>query len=303
MPSYTFVSTANAFALRGAVPVFVDIRPDTLNIDERKLDALITPRTKAVVVVHYAGVGCEMGSILEIANTKGIAIIEDNAHGLFGRYHGKFLGTFGALATQSFHETKNLTCGEGGAILINDPGLVERAEIIREKGTDRSRYFRGQVDKYTWVDIGSSYVVSEVLAAFLYAQLESRESIQAKRRHIWETYLGALGDWAQEQRVRMPLVPEYCEQSYHMFYLLLPDLATRQAFIAHLWERDIVAAFHYVPLHLSTMGRRFGGRPGECPIAEDVGDRLVRLPFFNDLTHGEQERVIERVLAFRCNAR
>ncbi len=298
VPSFTFVSTVNAFVLRGARPVFADIRPDTLNLDESRLEPLITSRTRAIAVVHYAGVGCEMDAILEIAQRHGVAVVEDNAHGLFGKYRGRYLGTFGCLATQSFHETKNLTCGEGGALLINDPQYIDRAEIVREKGTNRSRFFRGQVDKYTWVDIGSSYLPSDILAAFLYAQLEERERIQARRRYIWEFYARELRDWAEEHGVRLPFVPAHCEQPYHLFYLLLPSLEARTRLIAHLKERGILAVFHYLPLHLSPMGQRFGGQRGDCPVTEDVSDRLLRLPFFNDLTDDELAEVVEAVRAF-----
>lgn len=298
IPSFTFVSTVNAFVLRGARPVFVDIRPDTLNLDEALVERAITPRTRAVVVVHYAGVGCEMDSILETTRRHNAALIEDNAHGLFGKYRGRFLGTFGIMATQSFHETKNFSCGEGGALLINDASLIERAEIIREKGTDRSRFFRGQVDKYTWVDVGSSYLPSELLSAFLLAQLEKRERIQTRRREIWERYDQALRFWVEDNQVALPFVPEHCEQAYHMFYMLLPSLKTRQAFIAHLKEQGIMSVFHYLPLHTSAMGERFGGRAGDCPVTEDISDRLIRLPFFNSLTPEDQQRVIEATLSF-----
>jgi dTDP-4-amino-4,6-dideoxygalactose transaminase len=299
MPSFTFVSTANAFVLRGAKPVFADIRPDTLNLDQNAIEALITPQTKAIVVVHYAGVGCEMDSILAVAARHQIAVIEDNAHGLFGEYKGKLLGTFGVMAAQSFHETKNFTCGEGGALLINDPSLVERAEIIREKGTNRSRFFRGMVDKYTWVDIGSSYLPSDVLAAYLYAQFEARDEIQSRRARIWNTYWEQLGEWASLNDVRLPCVPDYCEPPYHMFYMLMPSLEARQAFIAHLKSDGILSVFHYQPLHLSDMGRAFGGKRGDCPITEDVSDRLVRLPFYNDLTQDQQMRVIKTISTFK----
>jgi dTDP-4-amino-4,6-dideoxygalactose transaminase len=298
VPSFTFVSTVNAFVLRGACPVFVDIRDDTLNMDEAQLERLITSRTKAIIPVHYAGVGCEMDTILELAKRYGVAVVEDNAHGLFGKYKGRYLGTFGCLATLSFHETKNITCGEGGALIINDPCYIERAEIIREKGTNRSRFFRGQVDKYTWVDIGSSYLPSDILAAFLYAQLEAYEQIQAKRQRVWEYYYEHLKDWANEHNVRLPIVPNHCEQSYHMFYLLLPSLQVRQALIAHLKTRGILSVFHYLPLHLSEMGRRFGGKEGDCPITEEVSDRLLRLPFYNDLTEEDQAYVIKAILEF-----
>lgn len=298
VPSFTFVSTVNAFVLRGARPRFIDIRPDTLNLDETRLEALITPRTRAILVVHYAGVGCEMDTIMAVAERHNIPVVEDNAHGLFGRYKGTHLGTFGSLATQSFHETKNFQCGEGGALLINNPQYIERAEIIREKGTNRSRFFRGQIDKYTWVDVGSSYLPSELLAAFLYAQFEARDVIQARRQHIWDTYHAALNGWASAHDVRLPVVPPECEQSYHMFYLLLPSLAVRQALIAHLKAQGILAVFHYLPLHLSDVGMRLGGQPGDCPVTEDVSDRLLRLPFYNGLSQEDQAAVIEALHGF-----
>ena len=298
VPSFNFVSGANAFVLRRARPVFVDIRPDTLNLDETKLECLITPRTKAILVLHYAGVACEMDAIMEIAARHRIPVIEDNAHGLFGKYRGRYLGTFGSLATQSFHETKNFTCGEGGALIINDPQYIERAEIIREKGTNRSRFFRGQVDKYTWVDIGSSYLPSDVLAAFLYAQLEVRELIQSKRKRIWEYYYGHLKTWAKGVGVQLPFAPTHCEQPYHMFYLLLPSIEERQSLIAYLNSQQINSVFHYMPLHLSKMGRRFGGKEGDCPVTEDVSERLLRLPFYNDLTQADQRRVVDEVIEF-----
>jgi dTDP-4-amino-4,6-dideoxygalactose transaminase len=295
VPSFTFVSTVNAFVLRGAVPVFADIRPDTLNIDETRLEGLITARTRAILVVHYAGVGCEMDAIIALARRHHIAVVEDNAHGLFGRYRGRPLGTFGQLATLSFHETKNVSCGEGGALLINEPAYGERAEIIREKGTNRAQFFRGQVDKYTWVDLGSSFLPSDLLAAFLLAQLESADLIQARRRKIWTTYQRELAAWAGREGVRLPVVPAHCEQPYHMFYLLLPSLAERQSLIAHLKARQIMSAFHYVPLHLSPMGIRFGGQPGMCPVTEDVSDRLLRLPFYTELSEDDQARVIAAI--------
>ncbi|MDO9300116.1 MAG: dTDP-4-amino-4,6-dideoxygalactose transaminase [Anaerolineales bacterium] len=299
IPDFTFVSTVNAFVLRGAKPIFLDVRPDTLNLDESKLEAAITPRTKAIVPVHYAGVGCEMDSIMDIARRHNIAVVEDNAHGLFGKYKGKYLGTFGSLATQSFHETKNFSCGEGGALLINDSILAERAEIIREKGTNRSRFFRGQVDKYTWVDIGSSYLPSDLLAAFLFAQFEQREKIQSHRKNIWEMYHAALKDWAEKHGVQLPHIPADCEQAYHMFYMLLPNLELRQKFILHLRERGIYGVFHYLPLHLSDMGQGFGYQAGDCPVTEQVSDQLVRLPFHNALTSSDQEQVIDALLDFR----
>jgi dTDP-4-amino-4,6-dideoxygalactose transaminase len=298
LPSFTFVSVANAFALRGAKPVFADIRGDTLNVDETALDALITPRTKAVVVVHYAGVGCAMDDILAVTAPRGIAVVEDAAHGLFGRYGGRRLGTIGQFGTLSFHATKNVTCGEGGAVVLNDPADATRAEIIRQKGTNRSAFFRGQVDQYTWVDLGSSYVMSDVLAAFLYAQLEAHETIQRERRARWMVYDTQLRDWAARRGIRTPVVPAPCEQTYHMYYLLLPSRDERNAFIEHLGRRGILAVFHYVPLHLSPMGRRFGGRVGDCRVTEDVSDRLVRLPLYNDMSSEEQGAVIEAVCGF-----
>jgi dTDP-4-amino-4,6-dideoxygalactose transaminase len=298
VPSFTFVSTVNAFVLHKAKPVFVDIRPDTLNMDESKLEGLVTSRTKAVVPVHYAGIGCEMDTIMEIANRRGIPVVEDNAHGLFGKYKGRFLGTFGCMATQSFHETKNFTCGEGGALLVNDPQYIERAEIIREKGTNRSRLFRGEVDKYTWVDIGSSYLPSDMLAGFLYAQLEAKDHIQQHRKEIWNFYYTHLKEWAQEHSVKLPTVPEYCEQPYHMFYMIMPSLEERQGLIAHLKSHGILSVFHYLPLHLSDMGVSFGGRRGNCPVTEDMSDRLIRLPFYNDLTREEQEFIVDKISRF-----
>lgn len=298
VPSFTFVTSASAFVLRGARPVFVDIRADTLNIDERLLEQAIGPRTKAIVVVHYAGVGCEMDVIMDIARRHRVAVIEDNAHGLFASYKGRPLGSFGTLATQSFHETKNLTCGEGGALLINDAALFEQAEIIRDKGTNRARFFRGQVDKYTWVALGSSYPPSEILAAYLYAQLEAREQIQAKRRAIWERYARGLQAWAAGSDVALPYIPAYCEQAYHMFYLLMPSLQERQAFIRYLAERQINAVFHYVPLHRSEMSVSLGASDADCPVTDDVSDRLVRLPFFNQLSESDQDRVIDAICAY-----
>ncbi|MBN1868841.1 dTDP-4-amino-4,6-dideoxygalactose transaminase [Candidatus Sumerlaeota bacterium] len=298
LPSFTFVSTANAFVLRGARPVFADIRPDTLNLDETRLESLLTPRTRAIVPVHYAGVGCEMDAILDLARRRNVAVVEDNAHGLFASYKGRRLGTFGCMATQSFHETKNVTCGEGGALLVNDPALIDRAEIVRQKGTNRNRYYRGEVDKYTWVDVGSSFVPSDLLAAFLCAQLEAVDRIQAHRRRIWDFYRENLSDWAAARGATLPTVPSHCEQSYHMFYLLLASREERTALIAHLKERGILAVFHYQPLHLSEMGMRFGGQAGDCPVTEDVADRLLRLPFFNELSRDDQEYVVRSIREF-----
>jgi dTDP-4-amino-4,6-dideoxygalactose transaminase len=298
VPSFTFVSTVNAFVLRGAKPVFIDIRKDTLNLDENLLEDLITPQTKAIIPVHYAGVGCEMIKILEIASRHDLIVVEDNAHGLFGKYNGRYLGTFGSLAAQSFHETKNFSCGEGGALIINDPNLIERAEIIREKGTDRSRFFRGQVDKYTWVDYGSSYLLSDILAGFLLAQLQARQEIQNKRQTIWQYYRQQLIGWAGKNSVQLPIVPEHCDQPYHMFYLLFPDLQSRQDMIHHLAKMGILSVFHYIPLHTSRMGMHFGGKIGDCPNTEWISDRLLRLPFYTGLHQDEQDKVIEAILNF-----
>jgi dTDP-4-amino-4,6-dideoxygalactose transaminase len=300
VPSFTFPSAANAFVLRGAKPVFVDIRADTLNIDESQIEQRITARTKAIFLVHYAGVACEMETIMAIARKHAIPVVEDNAHGLYGKYRARYLGTFGQLATLSFHETKNFSCGEGGALLINDVQFNQRAEIIREKGTDRSRFFRGEVDKYNWTDVGSSYLPSELLAAFLRAQLEHRDQIQESRRRIWEKYARELATWAETNRVRLPVVPPECEQSYHMFHVIMPSLASRQALISHLAGFGILAVFHYLPLHLSPMGLRFGGRQGDCPVTEDLSDRLLRFPFFTGMSSSEQSQVIDAVRAFRC---
>ncbi len=299
LPSFTFVSTANAFVLRGARPVFADIRRDTLNIDESQVERLISAKTRAIVPVHYAGVACEMDALQRLAEKHNLAMIEDNAHGLFGRYKQRLLGTIGHMATLSFHETKNFECGEGGALLVNSPEFVERAEIIREKGTDRSRFFRGQVDKYTWVDVGSSYVLSDMLAAFLFAQLESRNHIQTERRRVWSQYASELTAWAADGGIRTPYIPEHCEQPYHMFYLIMKSLGERQNLIAHLARRGILAVFHYQPLHVSGMGRKFGFNPGDCPVTEDISDRLVRLPLYSDLTGTEIAAVCEGIMSFR----
>jgi dTDP-4-amino-4,6-dideoxygalactose transaminase len=300
VPAFTFPSTANAFVLRGAKPVFVDICADTLNMDERLVEKKITERTKAIFLVHYAGVGCEMDTILAIASPHSIAVVEDNAHGLYGRYRGRYLGTFGQLATLSFHETKNFSCGEGGALLINDAQFNQRAEILREKGTDRSRFFRGEVVKYNWIDVGSSYLPSDLLAAFLQAQLENRDQIQSMRCQIWENYARELASWAETNGARLPIVPPECEQSYHMFYVIMPSVESRRALISRLGDLGILAVFHYLPLHLSPMGLRFGGRQGDCPVTEDLADRLVRLPFFTGMSNSEQAQVIEAVRAFCC---
>lgn len=298
-PTFTFVSTVNAFVIRGARPIFVDSRPDTLNIDEAKIVERLTPRTKAIVAVHYAGVACALDRLLSIARAYNVSLVEDNAHGLAGRFRGQPLGTFGCLATLSFHETKNFSCGEGGALLVNAAELYPRAEIIREKGTNRSRFFRGQVDRYTWVDVGSSYLISDVLAALLYAQLEDWSAIQARRTEIWNHYYHALKPWASHFNVRLPIVPGECEHPGHLFYLLLPSIDDRDELIAHLKERGICSTFHYLPLHCSTFGATFGYQFGDCPVAEAASDRLMRLPLFPDLTDDEVNEVIGAVQQFQ----
>ena len=292
MPSYTFVSTANAFALRGAVPVFVDIRPDTLNLDERKIEAAITPRTKAIIPVHYAGVGCDMDVIMAIAERYRLLVIEDAAQGVMASYRGRSLGTLGHLGTFSFHETKNIISGEGGALLINDSDLEERAEIIREKGTNRSLFFRGQVDKYTWVDIGSSYLPGEIIAAFLWGQMEEADSITARRMVIWERYHSAFESMEKEGRVRRPVIPDCCAHNAHMYYLLLRDLVDRTSFIQAMKEEGIHCVFHYVPLHSAPQGRKSGRMVDGLAVTSDLANRLVRLPLWLGL-EDQQERVIE----------
>jgi dTDP-4-amino-4,6-dideoxygalactose transaminase len=298
VPSFTFTSTANAFVLHGARIVFCDIRPDTLNLDENQLASLISEHTRAVVPVHYAGVACELDSIGALATAHGFSVVEDNAHGLFGSFHDQPLGTFGSLATLSFHETKNVTAGEGGALVINDEKLLERAEVLREKGTDRKRFFRGEVDKYTWHDIGSSYIPSELNAAFLLAQLEKHELIQRRRSELWHAYEAGLRAWASATGVDLPNVPAECGQAFHLFYLILPSREARDGLIAHLRQQGILAVFHYQPLHTSPMGRRLGGREGDCPVAERLAPRLVRLPLFTGLTDDEQASVIQSVSEF-----
>ena len=299
VPSFTFVSTPNSFILRGAKPIFIDIRPDTLNMDENKMEALITKHTKAIYVVHYAGVGCEMSKIMELAKKYNLAVVEDNAHGLFGKYKGQYLGTFGEFAAQSFHETKNISCGEGGALLINDKKYCDRAEIIREKGTNRSRFFRGQIDKYSWIDLGSSYLPSDILAAILFSHLEEAQTIQRKRKFIWDYYDQALKAWARENAVQQPYIPDHCEQSYHMYYLLLPNLEIRQKFISHLKSREIHPVFHYVPLHSSEMGKKYGYKEGDLPLTEKISDQLVRLPIYFDLSEKDLQKISMAIIDFK----
>lgn len=283
MPSYTFVSTANAFVLRGAVPVFVDVRPDTLNLDEGRVEEAITSRTRAIAPVHYAGVGCEMDVLGEIARRRDLIVVEDAAQGISASHRGRSLGAIGHMGCLSFHETKNVVSGEGGALLINDDRFIERAEIIREKGTNRSLFFRGQVDKYTWVDIGSSYLPSELIAAFLLAQLEQAAEINLRRLAVWARYHEAFADLERTERARRPVVPDGCVHNAHMYYLLLPDLESRTHVIEFLKERGFGTAFHYVPLHSSPAGRRYARTHGSLAVTEDIADRLLRLPLWPDV--------------------
>jgi dTDP-4-amino-4,6-dideoxygalactose transaminase len=300
VPSFTFVSTALAFVMRGATPVFCDVRPDTLNLDERLLPDLVTERTRAIVPVHYAGVACEMDEILAVARPRGIAVVEDAAHALLGSYRGRPVGTLGDLAAFSFHETKNFQCGEGGALAIADEARAMRAEILREKGTDRSRFLRGEVDKYTWVDVGSSYVLADVLAAILQSQLGEAEAIQGARSTIWRRYHDELAGWAQEQGVRLPFVPDHVVPAAHLFHMVLPTPVDQAALRAHLKAADIASTFHYLPLHSSPVGHRLGGAGADCPVTDHTAARLLRLPFFTALARDDQDRVIESVLEFSC---
>ena len=292
MPSYTFVSTANAFVLRGGVPVFVDIRPDTLNIDETLIEGAITSKTKAIAVVHYAGVACEMDTIMSIAKQHGLFVVEDAAQAMMSSYKGRSLGAIGHMGCLSFHETKNIISGEGGALLINDASLAERAEIIREKGTNRSRFFRGQVDKYTWCDMGSSYLPSELIAAFLMAQMEEADDITNRRMALWNTYHQTFEPLEGKGQVRRPVVSDGCEHNAHLYYLLLPNLTDRIAFIDRMRQKGISTVFHYVPLHCSPAGEKFGRSHGDLPVTVDLAERLVRLPLWVGL-----EEQIDRVIA------
>lgn len=299
MPSYTFVSTANAFVLRGARIVFVDIRPDTMNIDETKIEVAITPKTKVIVPVHYAGVGCEMDAIMDIANRHGLFVVEDAAQGMMGTYKGRPLGTIGHLGTFSFHETKNYTSGgEGGLLIINDAHFIQRAEVIREKGTNRSQFFRGQVDKYSWVDMGSSYLPSELQAAFLWGQLEKAEEINQTRLAIWNEYSQALKTYEQPGILDLPTIPEHGQHNAHMFYLKLKDLEQRSAFIDYLKVKEIMAVFHYVPLHSSIAGKKFGTFDGQDYFTTKESERLVRLPIFLGLEKDQIAKVINCTLSF-----
>ncbi|RAY12597.1 dTDP-4-amino-4,6-dideoxygalactose transaminase [Actinomadura craniellae] len=299
VPSYTFPPTASAFVLRGAVPVYVDCRPDTLNLDERLVEAAITERTRAIVVMHYAGVACAMDEIGEIAGRHGLPVIEDNAHGLTGSYHGRGLGSLGALGALSFQQTKNVQCGEGGALLVNDPALLERAEIVRDKGTDRCQYFRGEVDKYRWVDVGSSYLLSDMLAAFLTAQLEELPDIQRRRLGVWDTYHRELAGWAERTAIKTPSVPAGCTHPAHIYYLVPPDAATTGALLDHLAGHGVRAAIHFQPLHTSPAGRRYGRTaPGGCPVTERVAECLIRLPLYAGMTGAQVARVVDALTSF-----
>jgi dTDP-4-amino-4,6-dideoxygalactose transaminase len=299
LPSFTFVSVANAFVLRGARPVFADVRPDTLNLDEAALEDSITPRTKVIVAVHYGGVACHMDRILDVGRRRGVTIVEDAAHALLGRYQGRWLGTLAPLAALSFHGTKNLTCGEGGALVVNDARFAERAEVLRDMGTNRARFARGQVEAYTWVDVGSSYHPSELQAAFLLGQLEARERIQAGRARVSAFYARSLTGWAAARGVRLPAVPPDCESSHHIYWMILPSRDERESLRAHLAKAGIGSAFHYQPLHLSAMGRSFGGRPGQCPVAEQVAGRILRLPIYPSLTDEALERIADAVTSWK----
>lgn len=298
LPSYTFVSTANAFVLRGGVPVFVDIRPDTLNLDETKVEAAITDRTKAIVPVHYAGVSCEMDALWAIAKAHNLLIIEDAAQGITSSYKGRPVGSLGHLAAFSFHETKNVVCGEGGALTINDASLSERAEIIREKGTNRSKFFRGEVDKYTWVDVGSSFLPSDILAAVLLAQLEQSDYIMHQRMTIWNLYHQAFAELEQQGKLRRPIIPAECKHNAHLYYILAEDLEVRTQLLAYLKNRGIKSTFHYVPLHSSPAGIKYGRTSGELTFTDDLSDRLARLPLGAAMTLTEAEQVIDAVLDF-----
>lgn len=302
MPSYTFVSTANAFVLRGGVPVFVDIRPDTLNIDEKKIEEAITSKTRAIVAVHYAGVACEMDTILDIANRHGLLVIEDAAQGMLATYKKRPLGSMGHLAALSFHETKNIVCGEGGALLVNDPSLMERSEIILEKGTNRSKFFRGEIDKYTWVDIGSSYLPGEITAAFLLAQFEQARYITGKRWEIWRRYNEAFSDLENRGLARRPICPPECLHNAHIYYLLLPDLMARTKILGYLKEMGIGATFHYVPLHASPAGKRYGRAFGDLSLTTDLSERLVRLPLWVGMGESDIEQVDNEVINAINNA-
>ena len=301
VPSYTFVSSALAFYMHGAKIVFADISPSTLNLDETKLEKIITKKTKAIIAVHYAGVSCEMNEIMKIAKKYKLLIIEDNAHGIFGEYHGKKLGSIGHISTFSFHKTKNISCGEGGALAINKPGLSDRAEVIREKGTDRLKFLRGEIDKYTWVDKGSSYILSDILSAVLFHQLKNSKKIQYKRKKLWENYHNNLKDWCDKNGIIQPLVPSHCKQTFHMYYLLLPNYNSRNKLINYLSKFQIKATSHYQPLHNSPFAKKIlNHKINNCPVSNDISQRIVRLPLFYNMTAKQQSKVLNDIVTFRC---
>jgi dTDP-4-amino-4,6-dideoxygalactose transaminase len=298
MPSFTFVSTANAFALRGAKIRFADIRTDTLNLDENLIEPLITEKTKAIVPMHYAGVGCDMNAIMAIADQYRLLVVEDAAQGVNSTYNGRYLGTVGHLGTYSFHETKNFISGEGGALVINDERFIERAEIIRVRGTNRCAFFRGEVDHYTWVDVGSSYLMADLLSGFLFAQLENMDQINQRRNDIWHFYHQALVPLANDGRLRLPYIPPACDSNSHLFYIILPDEATRDVLMGYLKDCQIHAVFHYVPLHTSDVGQSMGYRPGQLPVTESMSSRLLRLPFYYELTRNQQQAIVDTIFRF-----
>jgi len=298
VPSYTFVTSALAFYMHGAKLVFADIREDTLNIDENKIEKLISKKTRCIVVVHYAGVGCEMDNIINIARKYNLIVVEDNAHGLYAKYKNRFLGTFGHLSTLSFHETKNIICGEGGAIIVNDKKFIDRTTKILEKGTDKIKFLKNQVNKYSWIDKGSSYVMSDLLASFLYAQLEKSKKIIKKRKDIWNYYYENLSHWALNNNVNLPFVPKYCDQSYHMFYLIFPNRKTRNQIISYLNQKNIKAIFHYLPLHLAKIIKKQSGKYN-CPISIKMSKRIIRIPFFNSIKKSELNYIVNTIKKFK----
>lgn len=298
LPSYTFVSTANAFLMRGATLRFVDIREDTLNMDETLIEALVTPKSKAIVPVHYAGISCDMNEINRIAKQHDLHVIEDAAQGVNAQYNDQYLGTMGTLGTFSFHETKNFICGEGGALIINDKALIAKAEIIREKGTNRSQFFRGEIDKYTWIDVGSSYLPSDILAAFLYAQLENMADITARRRHIYMQYHHQLSPLSERGIIKLPYIPDDCTTNYHMFYILVENEHRQRELLQHLKSHGIHAVFHYVPLHTSPVGLSLGYQPGMLPVTEKLSAQLIRLPFYYELSDTEILRITDEIKAY-----
>jgi len=301
VPSFTFVSTANAYMLFGAKPVFCDIRSDTLNLDENKLGKLITNRVKAIIPVHYAGIGCEMDEISNLSNIHNIPIVEDNAHGLFGKYKNQYLGTFGKLSAISFDGQKNITCGEGGAIIINDENYIEFAEVIRDKGTNRAAFLRNEIKKYSWIYRGSNYYPSELQSSYLLAQLEMKDEIQKKRSTIWNNYHNDLKEWADENQIILPHVPDYCDNSYHLYYLIMPSKKDRDDLIRHLKKYGVSATFHYIPLHITPVGKKFGGKKGDCPVSENISNRLVRVPLFYDLNPSDLMHIINIIKEFKPN--